>query len=313
MTQARQAVELQRAETLQAPQQDVDIAKASVPVEQQPEAASTVDVDNLRNTIKLSNTTVDNRDNRNRDWNDPALRHDRDDRDWNRNVRQWDPRWVRYDEYYRPILCNPFHHTLRVVYIYERRPRILLIPALASVVVSSLAYGAYSFTAAVLDTLGTVADLAVGSFFGYYPGPYLAPPPPPPPLLTYNDVPVVVNYRDATYEPFTVRRIVDVGDDAQYGERKVLLDGATPAWGVWSQTPDGQRQFVVHKTQQLPGMDDPQEGPLPGNYQLRLASSPSGITTKALFIMIADAVVATLALCAAAAFVISRRRSRSLH
>ena len=299
---------------MQAPQQDVDIAKASVPVEQRPDPASTTDVDNLRGAIKLSNATVDDPDNRNRDWNDPALRHDRDGHEWDQKVRQWDPNWVRYDEYYRPILCNPFHNPLRVVYIYESRPRILLIPALASVVVSSLVYGAYNFTAAVVDTLGTAVDVAVGSFFGYYPGPYLAPPPPPPPLLTYNDVPVVVNYRDASYEPFTVRRIVDVGDDAQYGERKVLLDGATPAWGVWSQTPDGQRQFVVHKTQQLPGMDDPQEGPLPGEYQLRLASNPSsGITPKALFIMVADAVIATLALCAAAAFVVSRRRSRASH
>src|SRR5581483_4045019 len=178
-------------------------------------------------------------------------------------------------------------------------------------------YGAYSFTALVTDAIGTAINVAVGSFFGggYYPGPFVAPPPPPPPLLTYDNVPVEVNYPDATYQPFTVQRIVDVGDDPQYGEHKVLLDGATPVWGQWTQTPDGQRQFEVHKTQQFPGMEDPQEGPLPGNYQLRLAndSSPRGVTTKDMFVIVADAVVATLALCALAAFGISRRRSRAEH
>ena len=228
-------------------------------------------------------------------------------------MRQWDRNWVRYDDYYRPILCNPYHDTLRVVYIYQYRPRIVLIPPLASVVLDTLAYGAYNFTALVSDTFGTAVDVGVGSFLGggYYPGPDLAP---PPPLPTYDDVPVAVNYPGATYEPFTVGQIVDVGDDAQYGEHKVLLDGVTPVWGAWTQTAGGQRQFEVHKTQQLPGIDDPQAGPLPGNYQLRLASNPSsGFTSRDVFVIAADATVGTLALCAAGAFVISRRRSRTLH
>jgi len=308
---------------LQAPQQDVELAKASAPVEQRPEPAQTADIDGLRKAIRLSNATADGRGDNSRDWHDPnAFRGDRDNRDnrdnrdWDQRVRQWDRNWVRYDDYYRPILCNPYHDTLRVVYIYQYQPRIVLIPPLASVVLDTLAYGAYNFTALVLDTFGTAVNVAVGSFLGggYYPGPDLAAPPPPPPLPTYDDVPVVVNYPQATYEPFTVGQIVDVGDDAQYGEHKVLLDGVTPVWGAWTQTPGGQRQFEVHKTQQLPGIDDPQAGPLPGNYQLRLASNPSsGFTTKDVFVIAADAVVGTLALCAAGAFVISRRRSRTLH
>ena len=87
-----------------------------------------------------------------------------------------------------------------------------------------------------------------------------------------------MNYSNARYEPFRVNRIVDVGDDAQFGERKVLLDGVTPAWGVWNEAPGGERAFEVHRTQQFPGLDAPAEGPLPGDYRLKLASddSPDG-------------------------------------
>jgi hypothetical protein len=131
--------------------------------------------------------------------------------------------------------------------------------------------------------------------------------------LTYNQVPVVVNYSQASYEPFVVQRIVDVGDDPQFGERKVLLDGVTPVWGAWTQTSAGQRQFVVHRTQQFPGLEDPQEGPLPG-YQLRLASSEpsgSGVTPAGVYVVAVSAVVMTMAL-GWAALAISRRRGRGL-
>jgi len=124
----------------------------------------------------------------------------------------------------------------------------------------------------------------------------------------------MVRYSDAAYDPFVVRRIVDVGDDARYGEHKVLLDGVTPVWGVWTQNADGQRQFEVHKAQQFPGMDDPRAGPLPGDYQLRLASNPSSaFSTGDVFVIAAGAVVATLGLCGAVALAIFRRRPRALH
>jgi hypothetical protein len=222
---------------------------------------------------------------------------------------------VQYDDYYRPILCNPYHDNIQVIYIYDYQPRIVLIPPLGSVVVDALAYGAYNFTALLLDPLGTATNIAVGSFFGggYDPGPGFAPPPPPLPLTTYDQVPVTVNYPDATYEPFLARRIVDVGDDPQYGEHKVLLDGVTPVWGQWTQTADGQRSFEVHKTQQFPGLEDPQEGPLPGDYQLRLVNDARhGLPARDVFVVAASSVVATLALCAAA-LGFRRRRRRALH
>jgi hypothetical protein len=157
--------------------------------------------------------------------------------------------------------------------------------------------------------------VAVGSFFGggYVPAFGLPLPPPPPPVLRYDNVPVLVNYSNARYEPFRVRRIVDVGDDPRFGERKVLLDGATPAWGVWTQTSSGERQFEVHKTQQYPGLDDPQEAPLPGDYQLRLASdeTPSGMSGRDVFLYVAAGVTVALGFGAIAlALLIGRRRTQ---
>ena len=41
----------------------------------------------------------------------------RADNVWDRKVRQWDPDWVRYDEYYRPVLSNPYRDPVRIVYV----------------------------------------------------------------------------------------------------------------------------------------------------------------------------------------------------
>jgi hypothetical protein len=152
---------------------------------------------------------------------------------------------------------------------------------------------------------------SAGSFFGggYFPGPGLPPPPPPPPIVRYDNVPVVVRYTNAVYQPFRVQRIVDVGDDPRVGERKVLLDGATPAWGVWTQGENGERQFEVHRTQQFPGMDEPAEGPLPGDYPLQLASAESsGLSTRDIFLIGAAAVVVALGFGAIVLSVILGRR-----
>jgi hypothetical protein len=208
-------------------------------------------------------------------------------------VRQRDRNWVRYDDDYRPIICNPYQNQLQIVYDYGGAPQIVVIPPLGSVVLDAAEYGAYNFTALVLDAAGEAVDAAVGSFFGggYDPGDGLLPPPPPP-LVTYDDVPVAVDYPDANYDPFLVNQVVDAGPDPQYGEDKALLDGVTPVWGDWTQTPDGQREFDVHKT-------------------LHLASKASpGTPARDLYIVAASAVVATSGLSAAVALAISRRRRR---
>jgi hypothetical protein len=199
----------------------------------------------------------------------------------------------------------------------------VFIPPLARVTLEAAALAAYSFTAVVdtaanvvnnvVDTGADLVNVAVGTFFGggYYPGAGLPYPPPPPPLVRYDNVPVQVRYSQQTYQPFRVNQIVDVGPDAVYGEQKVLLDGVTPAWGEWTQGAGGERQFEVHRTQQYPGLDEPQEGPLPGNYQLSLASdeSASGLSQRDVYLVVAAATMGALSLAAVAfAMVIGRRR-----
>jgi hypothetical protein len=51
----------------------------------------------------------------------------------------------------------------------------------------------------------------------------------------------------------------------------------------------------VHRTQQFPGLDEPQAGPLPGEYPLRLAAEESSELDRTQALLYAAAgVVATL-------------------
>jgi hypothetical protein len=322
VSEAAKVIKTAEPVTLQADTKDVEVAKTAKIVEEKPAPAVAKDVDDFSSALNLS-LGLGGRDGAHADAN-AALRIDRA-RDWNRKVTQWRPDWVQYDEFYRPVILNPFRAPVRLVYVYDRAPRIVYIPPLARIALDVARYAAYSFTAMVLNPINTAIDLAqnvvetaanvaIGSFFGggYVPAIGLPLPPPPPPVLRYDNVPVQVRYSQQTYEPFRVRRIVDVGDDAQYGERKVLLDGVTPAWGEWTQTAGGERQFEVHKTQQFPGLDAPIEGPLPGDYPLRLASdesSTAGLTARDIFLYVAAGVVGTLGFGAIGmAFFLGRRR-----
>ena len=318
VSQAAKVIETLAPETLKAPEQDVVLAKSAKPVEQpDPVVAQKQDVDAIAKAIDLPNFDRNIRDDR----SDNNSRRDNDffpggDRKWDRNVRQWDPNWVEYDDYYRPMLSNPYRNPVKIIYIYQNAPRIVYIPPLARIILEVAQFAAYSFTAIVTNTINQAVNVAVGSFFGggYYPGVGLPLPPPPPPLFRYDNVPVQVRYSDnRVYEPFRVQRIVDVGDDRQYGERKVLLDGVTPAWGQWNQTPTGERQFEVHRTQQFPGLDEPREGPLPGDYQLRLASdaSPAGFKGRDAFLLTTAVLLGALSLAAVGwAVLLGRRRTQ---
>ena len=282
---------------LQAPREDVELARSSRPLEDTPAPAPKADVEAISAAINLS-----------------FVGTDRDDRDrrWDRNVRQWDREWISYDPFHRPVILNPYRDPVRIVYVYRDVPRVVWIPPLARIALAVAEFAAYSFTAVVLNAVNTAVNVAVGSFFGggYVPAVGLPLPPPPPPLLRYDNVPVQVRYSQAVYEPFRVQRIIDVGDDRVYGERKVLLDGATPAWGVWTQSATGERQFEVHRTQQFPGLEAPGEVPLPGDYKLRLAAEESSSLdgTRNLLVGLAGAVVllgvGALGLCA----LLGRRR-----
>lgn len=318
--QAAKEIKTLAPQTLEAPAQDVQLAKKAEPiVEREPVAAPEQDVNAFKQSVDLSlglnglkasaSAKVELEAKRGRDFELIS------------NVRQWRPDWIEYDEFYRPVLMNPFRAPVRIVYVYDMRPRIVYIPPLTRFVLEAAQFAAYSFTAAVLSPINLAANfaqaatnIAVGSFFGggYFPGAGLPLPPPPPPVLRYDNVPVLVNYSNARYEPFRVRQIVDVGEDPVYGGRKVLLDGATPAWGEWTQTASGERQFEVRRTQQFPGLSEPAEGPLPGDYRLRLASdegSTGGLTGRNIFLMVAAGVIGTLGFGAIGlAFFLGRRR-----
>ncbi len=300
-------------QTLDAPDADVQIAKAATIVEEKPAEAPKQEIADISRIIDLPN-----RDRGPLDVN--GQRNDDQVRlagNWDRNVRQWRPDWVEYDQYYRPVLSNPYRDPVRIVYVYQNAPRVVWIPPLARIVLEVAQFAAYSFTAVVTNPINQVLNVAVGSFFGggYFPGIGLPLPPPPPPLLNFANVPVQVRYPDATYQPFRVSKIVDVGPDRQYGEQKVLLDGVTPAWGEWTQTPSGERSFEVHKTQQFPGLDDPRPGPLPGDYQLTLASdeSPSGMNKRDVYLIAVAVACGALSIGAVALAVFMGRRRRPLH
>jgi hypothetical protein len=307
-------------QTLQAPEEDVQTALAAKVVEEKPVEAPKQEIADISRVIDLPNRDQFDKDQSNRDGRRNDDRNDDQVRlagGWDRNVRQWRPDWVQYDEYYRPVLSNPYRDPVRIVYIYQNAPRVVWIPPLARIVLEVAQFAAYSFTAVVTNTINQAVNVAVGSFFGggYFPGVGLPLPPPPPSLTNYANVPVQVRYPNATYEPFRVNKIVDVGPDQQYGEQKVLLDGVTPAWGQWKQTPTGERSFEVHKTQQFPGLDDPQPGPLPGDYQLTLASdqSPSGINKRDVYLIAVAVACGALSIGAVVLAVFIGRRRRPLH
>lgn len=306
--EARQ-IELLKPETLTAPVEDVATAKAAAVVDVKlPEPAPVHDVADLAKVVNVANFQHDTR----ADWD---RRDDRPmGRDWDNRVRQWRPDWVQYDDYYRPVLFNPYRDPVRVVYVYRNAPRILYIPPLQRIVMEVADLAAYSFTAVVVNAVNTAVNVAVGSFFGggYYPGVGVPLPPPPPPVLSYANVPVQVRYSDAVYQPFRVQRIVDAGDDAQYGERRVLLDGVTPAWGQWTQSPSGERQFEVHRTQQFPGLDEPREAPLPGDYNMQLVNDQKGLANPNKALTIAAVTCGLLSLGAVGLSVYIGRRRREL-
>jgi hypothetical protein len=321
VSKATQQIPTAQPETLQAPEQDIQLAKQSKPIEVKPEPATKQDIEALSSAIDLSSAT--NLGPFESEFDAGSELSIDADRIWDSRVRQWDQDWIEYDEFYRPIIFNPFRAPVRIVYALANATRMLVIEPLARVVVDVAELAAYSFTAVVLGAANVVSDMAnvaadvvnvaVGTIFGggYLPAvglPFV----PPPPLLSYDNVPVQVRYSNATYEPFRVRQIVDVGDDVQYGGRKVLLDGATPAWGQWVTSPTGERQFEVHRTQQYPGLGDPQEAPLAGDYQMRLASDESAnVDRTQMYLMAAAGVIAGLGFGALGlVFYLGRRRQQ---
>ena len=119
--QAEQVAKIEEPERLQASPQDVDVAKASVPVQQEPDPAPQSEIDRLRNLLNNpANPSVSAA---------PTVASNAISADWDRTVRQWQPDWVQYDEFYRPVIVNPYRDPLQIVYLYAVVPRILVIRA----------------------------------------------------------------------------------------------------------------------------------------------------------------------------------------
>jgi hypothetical protein len=222
-----------------------------------------------------------------------------------RNVLQLPPAWVGQDDNLRPVISNPLPDPLQIVYLEGGVRRILTIQPRTSAVID-LARGVYDATVMVINTVGELREVAVASMVS---GPRPD---------SDTDVRVVVDYSAVRYKPFRVGKITDMGEDPNVGERKVLLDDATPAWGVWTQTSTGERQFEVHKTQQFPGIDPPAEAPLPGDYQLVADSEP--LSSSDVLLIVLAVLIAAVALGATVARVVRRKqreqreqRSRDQH
>lgn len=216
----------------------------------------------------------------------------------NRNVLHLDQGWITYDNFFRPVIINPFGQALHIFWqIAGGVIQEIVIPAFGQILTEISQPGPNPVTAILPSETGEPDQVtaAVINGGGHDPGPDQPPPLALPAPTEYPDACVAVHYADAQYKPFIVRKIVDVGDDPQYGERKVLLDGVTPAWGAWTQSADCGTQFEVHKTQQLPGVDEPGQVSLPGGYPMQLASysSSSGF---GIFTVLAALIIAALIL-----------------
>jgi hypothetical protein len=269
----------------QAAASDLEIARQAEPVTVHPSAAPPAEINRLRHLVM------------------PQAGHEGADAE--PRVMQWQPEWVQYDRDFRPVLLNAFPDPLTVIYEVDGQPRTLVIPPLGRIVTDVPESGSHNFTAVRTNVLGLFIDAAVGNFFGggYAPAPGMAPPSDPRPVRTLSGVPVRMRYSTTESAPVVVRTLVDVGNDPTLGgEHKVLLDGATPAWGEWKHNDDGTAQFEIHQTQLLPGLAAPTEGPLPGYQDIRLVSTavstarddgPVGVAAVAALLGLAVGVIGT--------------------
>jgi hypothetical protein len=187
--------------------------------------------------------------------------------EWNHEVTEWDSSWVSYDAYNRPVILNPYDSPMQLFYTYDNAPRIVTVPAMQSVALDAPTSGVYPFTSVVKSPSGPIKQVSVGSFNVPQPGQKPAPP------AALNNVLVKLSFPGATSQPFRVKTLADLGDDSAMGARRVLIDGVVSAWGQWSKSPNGERQFEITKTLQLPGLATPSEAPLPG-YNVAMVSRP---------------------------------------
>ncbi|GAT10714.1 collagen-like protein [Mycolicibacterium novocastrense] len=234
---------------------------------------------------------------------------------WSSPVTQWNSRWTGYDRWFRPVFTNPYKTPLQIIYPYNNTTRVFDVPPSGRAVLTAPGPGVYSFTAVNRDPSGKPVTVSTGSFSGggYRPAPGQPPPPKPKPPTTFKNVLVALKYKDGESKPFRVKTLADLGDDPSVGGHRVLLDEETPAWGHWTKTGGGERLFEITSTQQLPGLVQPSQGPLPG-YQVQLSSSETAAPAQDTWVKpvaIAAAVAGVLAIGAVLYFLLSGRRRKT--
>lgn len=281
-------------------QQDFDEAHAADAVDvDDPSAASETEVTELRESLESfvsSETTTTSSS-------------------WTSQVSQWNSRWTGYDRWYRPVFTNPYSTPLQIIYPYGNTTRTFTVPPLQRAALTAPNPGVYSFTAVNRDPSGKPVKVSTGSFSGggYRPGPGQPPPPKPKPPTTFTNVLVQLKFKDGESKPFRVKKLADLGDDPSVGGHRVLLDDETPAWGTWSKTAGGERLFEVTNTQQLPGITEPSQGPLPG-YQVQLTSNDVAAPAERTWVKplaIVAAATGAIAVGAVLYFVLSTRRRKT--
>lgn len=233
---------------------------------------------------------------------------------WSSQVTQWNSSWTTYDNWYRPVFTNPYSSPLQLVYSYDNATRVFEVPPMQRGVLTAPNAGVYSFTAVNKDPSGKPVTVSAGSFTGggYQPAPGQPPPVKPKQPTAFENVLVQLKYNDGVSKPFRVKTLADLGDDPSVGGHRVLLDGETPAWGTWTKTAGGERLFEVTSTQQLPGLSQPSQSPLPG-YQVQLtsnAAAPAENTWVKPLVIVA-AIAGVLAIGAVVFVVLSRRRRQT--
>lgn len=256
-------------------EQDVAIAEASDPQPADPQPLADDELEDM-SQLALDDTTSSTT------TTDTST--DVSTESWDHQVTTWNSSWVGYDSYYRPVLLNPYRSPMSLIYTYDGAQRVVTVPPLQRVVLDAPKPGVYGFTAVTRSPSGAVQKVSVGSFTGggYVPAPGQPPAPEPATPPTYTDVLVQLHYDAGTSQPFRVKTLADLGDDAGVGARKVLIDGAITAWGDWAKTSGGERQFEITKTVTLPGLTEPAQAPLPGygDVALRAATSTPSATRQ---------------------------------
>ena len=232
-------------------QDDLEAAQEAEPVLSDPAPAQAGDVEQMTELVteEMTSETTSSVD------------------EWNHEVTEWDSSWVSYDAYNRPVILNPYDTAMQLYYTYDNAPRIVTVPPMQSVALDTPTSGVYPFTSVVKSPSGPIKQVSVGSFNVPQPGQKPAPP------AALNNVLVKLNFPGATSQPFRVKTLADLGDDSAMGARRVLIDGVVSAWGQWSKSPNGEQQFEITKTLQLPGLATPSQAPLPG-YNVAMVSRP---------------------------------------